>query len=565
MVLVNREFFRLALKVQYKQLEIKIYPLIKIPKGFKMKKGLIALSLLLATNVNATKYQDTFTTVIHDSEEVAKAYYSKNDYELHSPYFNKNWNAESKFTSYDEMLEFTKNIAKNNAWAELRYFGKSQEGKNIPYLYLSNNKNSNNKVKVWLQGGIHGNEPAGAEGMLALLGLMESNQTQTNKWLQDMDIIVVPRFNVDGTDYFQRRSARNIDFNRDHIKITLPEMQTVKDIFNEFSPQVVVDNHEYTTYRNELKKYGTDGYAVPYDALLAGAKNLNIDESLRTITNSLVIDDMKSSLHDHNFTHETYVTYNKKGDTLAINEAGTAGRIGRNAGGLSNSISILTESRGVGMGNQHFNRRVKTQLVMNESVLNTTVTNKAEILATVKNAIDKTIADGKNGTNDIIVKSKKTTGKKNYNFIEIATGELVTVDAKYNFSSKEVPTLTRTRPKAYVIPAAFSYVTEKIKNLGLEVEILTEPRTMKVEAFEITSSKVSTTLYEGEFRNTLGSKLVNRTVEFPAGTAVVSMAQKNANLMMLALEPDSGDSFATFNIIPVSKGDEFPVFRYHGE
>ncbi len=530
-----------------------------------MKKITLALGMLLVTGLYATKYQDTYTTVVHDTEKIVKMNYSKNDYLLHSPYFNKKGNENTSFTTYDEMHAFTRNIAKNNSWAELRYFGESQEGKKIPYLFLSNNTYYKDKVKVWLQGGIHGNEPAGTEGMLALMGYMENNQGQIKKWLEDMDIIIVPRFNVDGTDYFQRRSARNIDFNRDHIKITLPEMIKVKNVFNKFSPHIVVDNHEFTSYRKELKKYGKDGYNVPYDALLAGAKNLNINKSLRTITNSLVINNMKKELNNHNLSNETYVTYSKKGDTLTIKEAGTVGRIGRNAAGLSNAISILTESRGVGLGNQHFNRRVKTQLVMNEAILNTAVKNKKEILSTVQKAINKTIEDGRNGTNDIIIKSKRSTGTKKYNFIEIDSGEMITVDAKYAFSSKEVATLTRIRPKAYIIPSAFSHITQKIKNLGLKVEILKEARTMKVEAFEIIKNKVKTKLYEGEFRNIITSKLVKREIRFPAGSAIVSMAQKNANLMMLALEPDSSDSFATFNIIPISKGDEFPIFRYHGK
>ena len=274
---------------------------------------------------------------------------------------------------------------------------------------------------------------------------------------------------------------------------------------------------------------------------------------------------MKKGLDKHKLSHEIYVTYSTKGEVVKLNEAGTVGRIGRNAAGLSNAISILTETRGIGIGNQNFNRRVKTQLVMNEAIIKTAINNKKEILDTIKKAINKTIEDGKNGTNDIIVKSTRTLGKKNYNFMEVSTGEMLTLNTKYAFSSKEVATLKRTRAKAYIIPAAFSYVTEKIKNLGLKVEILKEAKTMNVEAFEITKSKPKTSLYEGEFRNILSSKLVQREVTFPAGSAIVSMAQKNANLMMLALEPDSSDSFATFNIIPVSKGDQFPIFRYHGK
>lgn len=81
----------------------------------------------------------------------------------------------------------------------------SEEGKTFPYVYLSTSPNASaagydtGKLKVWIQGSVHGNEPAGDEATLALLGAMNANATWAATFLEAMDIIVLPRYNPDGT------------------------------------------------------------------------------------------------------------------------------------------------------------------------------------------------------------------------------------------------------------------------------------------------------------------------------------------------------------------------------
>lgn len=528
-----------------------------------MKKITLSLIFVFAGMLNATQYQDKATDYTQESKILVNKYYSQKNIIIESPVFSKKQNKNFEFTTYNEMISFVEDISKNNKWANLKYFGKSQENKKIPYLYLSNNNNAKNKIRVWLQGGIHGNEPAGAEGMLALLVKMQKNQKQTNIWLENMDIIIVPRFNIDGTDYFQRRSARNIDFNRDHVKLVLPEMQIIKKVFNKFEAHIIVDNHEFTTYRSNLKHLGKESYAVSYDALYASARNLNLDINIRNLANNIVIEQMKKDLDNNNLTHAVYGTFKKSKNKIIGLEGGMVARIGRNAAGLTNAISILLETRGVAIGSQNFKRRVFSQLVMNESILNTANKNKDLIVSTINTSIINLIENGKRGNKDIIIQSKRKVGKKDYDFIDVAEDKIIRENIEYHYSSKAIITLSRKRPKFYVIPPAFSYVSKKIQNLGLELTVLDNEKTMKVEAFNIISNKVSQKIYEGEFRNTLKVKLVKRTLTFPKGTVLVSMAQKNANLLMLALEPDSKDSYATFNIIPVVKGDQYPIFRLH--
>ncbi|MGF9825365.1 peptidase, partial [Brevibacillus agri] len=102
----------------------------------------------------------------------------------------------------------------------------------------------------------------------------------------------------------------------------------------------------------------------------------------------------------------------------------------------------------------------------------------------------------------------------------------------------------------------------KLKKLGVEVSKLSEETTVPVERYTVSENKVNTTYENGHFTNEVTTNVTKTTKTFPAGSYVFSMAQPNANFIALALEPESVDSYVTFNFIPVEAGDEVPVYRY---
>jgi murein tripeptide amidase MpaA len=98
---------------------------------------------------------------------------------------------------------------------------------------------------VYLQGAIHGNEPAADQGILALLGKMDANQTWTASLLEKLDILVLPRYNPDGVSYFQREFGSNIDPNREGTKLAKQQSRDIRSLVSSFDPHVVADMHEY--------------------------------------------------------------------------------------------------------------------------------------------------------------------------------------------------------------------------------------------------------------------------------------------------------------------------------
>lgn len=438
----------------------------------------------------------------------------------------------------------------------------SEEGRSFPTVYLSESNtesttaiNGSSKVRVYLQAAVHGNEPAGDQSLLALLGKMDANQTWTASLLEKLDIMILPRYNPDGVAYFQRTLATNFDPNRDHIKLARQQTRDLKKLFNSFAPHVAVDMHEYSA----SSTYG-GSYKHASDGLLSAAKNLNIHPEIRRLSEEVFAENVGSAMDAAGLRWEPYVTGSANstpGSSILFAEAGSDGKIGRNAMGLTQCITFLCEMRGIGIADQEFARRTLAGLTMAEAIVQTAADRAEEVFDTVEGGIQEFVGSSE----EIIVTDSSETIERDYSFVDINNGSVVQVPINFTVTTPVNANLTRERPEAYLIPKAWADVAERMRVYGLEVQELSNTFRGVVETFNITSAQFADGYYEGVVLLSVTTELKTVEVELPAGSFLVSTRQKNAGLAMIALEPENIDSLVSFNIIPVEVGDEYPIFR----
>ncbi|WP_246197434.1 M14 family metallopeptidase [Cytobacillus depressus] len=473
------------------------------------------------------------------------------------------------FTSQEEMMSFLKKLANKNKQVHLDIIGKSLEGRDIPILVFSTDKlkevkNNSKKPLVWIQGQIHGNEPAASESNLVVAQLLAEGKL--GDVLDKVNVVIVPRINPDGSYYFQRQIATNLDANRDYMKVEYPEVQAVFKAFNEYQPEVVLDAHEYTVNSSSLKPYGEKGSVSSYDLLISSAKNLNIPEQLRNASDQLLLPEVQKELDKEKLTHYDYYTLstNKDGKLVAT-EGSTETRNGRNALGLKNTLTYLIETRGINIGRADFERRVYAQTIAQTNFITATAKNAQTIKNLVKDAREEVIAKGKrvNDNDKIVIQSKnKLIKDQTLVVVDLAKGERTAIPIDWVDSTEAYATLERERPTAYIMPPAYHDIARKLQILGVEVKKLDKPVTLSIESYKVTNNKVSTTLENGHYTKEVTTEISTKNKQFPKGSYVFSMAQANANFIASALEPESIDSYVTFNFIPVQKGDEIPIYRY---
>ncbi|KAM3424494.1 hypothetical protein BST61_g6498 [Cercospora zeina] len=517
-------------------------------------------------------YGDNYLQVTKDSDIVASAFPEVEGIELIAPAFTNpdtlpaGWtNGSSGPTDLYELDYFIRSIANRNDWVTYKSSDfLSEEGRAIPYLFLSSSPGyagNNTKLKVYIQAAIHGNEPAADQGALALLGKMDANQTYAASLLEKMDILMLPRYNVDGVSYFQRELAVNLDPNRDHIKLDRKQTREIKQVFSDWNPHLAVDLHEY----NGPTVYGGD-YQHGNDALIAGGIHPNVHTNIRSYLNDVLIPMIGNRLESYGLRWGPYVTGSSNttsGSPIVWDGPATQPRSGRNAMGLTQTITFLFEMRGIRLADQHFQRRVATALIKLEAILEYARDNTEKVRSIVEDARADFIS-----SNEEIVINDSPRGnltQQPFNFVDRRNGSIVELVVDFYETRPAVVNLTRSRPEAYLIPRAWYDIVERLEILGLEVQTLDYEYRGTVEALNITSSELDDSIYEGHVLNTVTTEPLTKEVHLPPGSFLVSTRQQNAALAFITLEPETIDSYITFNFIALGTGDEYPIYRILAE
>ncbi|HET7097232.1 MAG TPA: M14 family metallocarboxypeptidase [Casimicrobiaceae bacterium] len=474
----------------------------------------------------------------------------------------------SDFATHDELIAWISDLTTRTAHVHVRILGDSQEGRSIPMLVLSNAPVASvadvlrlNRPVVWLQGLQHGDEPAGGEAMLAIAERLAVGDL--NPLLDRITVLIVPRANPDGAARFTRRTANGIDINRDHVKFDLPETAVVHRAMNAYQPQVVVDCHEFSVANRWIQKWGV---VNAYDMTLIYATNPNVPAELTRFADANYRSAITAALDAAGYKHGWYYTTSYRETEKRVQMGGLAPDISRNTFGLQGSISFLLETRGVGIGRDHFLRRVHTHVVALEAVLRTTAANSERVMRTVagiRDAIARAPAAA-----PFVVTSRQKAVERTLAMLDPVTGADRPLTVAFDDSLEAESLLVRPRPYAYVLPPAYRDLARRLALNGVSVERLVRPVTLDVDAYRVTDKDVAATTVEGHVRVTVRTELVRRKLPFAAGSYVVRMGQPNALLAAVALEPESASSFVTIGIVPVDKvgtvegaPSEVPIYR----
>jgi hypothetical protein len=451
------------------------------------------------------------------------------------------------------MLYLNKLVAEHPKVMTLSFIGESQKNKKIPMVVL-NKDNGNEKVKVWFQGGLHGDEPAGTETMLFLLDKL-LNDPDYAYLLEKITLSIVPMANIDGYEKLDRYAANGLDLNRDQVKLICKESNFLKKAFSDYGAEVAVDFHEYRPFRKEFGLLGTDGICSIYDAMFMHSGNLNLPQNLREYTTNVFVGNAKKVLEFNNFLFRDYIASVKHNNEVYFNQCTTEARSSTTSYALTNCISALIEIRGVNLQKTSFKRRIKTTFLIATSFLKTVyddATKIKEVLSISNNT----------KTENLVVVANKPQEVQTIRAISLKDNSEISIDVKVNNALKCTPVLERKRPIAYLILPEQKILADKLIILGLKVEELNEDKKIKVEAYTVSSIYVNPDEEEGYNSQKAETSISNIEKSFPKGTFIVYLDQKNSKMASEVLEPESENGFVKFETIKVIKNQELPIYRY---
>ena len=134
-----------------------------------------------------------------------------------------------------------KNVADADGVASLRHVGTSFEEKPITLVTAGT---GSTHVLLWTQ--MHGDEPTATTAVIDILRYCSArkNDEATRSILGSLTLHFLPMLNPDGSERIQRRTAQNIDMNRDAVALVTPEARLLKQLQHELKPGFGFNLHD---------------------------------------------------------------------------------------------------------------------------------------------------------------------------------------------------------------------------------------------------------------------------------------------------------------------------------
>lgn len=104
-------------------------------------------------------------------------------------------------------------------------------------------------------------------------------------------------------------------------------------------------------------------------------------------------------------------------------------------------------------------------------------------------------------------------------------------------------------------------LADKLRDLGISVEVLDTDRNLDVESYTISDYRESEEKFEGFYEQIVKTKVSSKKMVLPRGSFIVKMNQRNSNLAAMVLEPEAENGFVRYQVLPVQQDEELPIYR----
>ena len=396
--------------------------------------------------------------------------------------------SRTTFTTQAELQALMKKIASADgkdtpSAATLLTIGKSQSGVPIDALVFTRHPNAKpatllrgSRPTVLLIGQQHGDEPASAEALLVLAQELVAGGSQ-HSLLERINVIVVPRANPDGAALQQSMTANGIDINRDHLLLRTPEARALAKLMQDFQPAVVLDSHEYAVQPLFVEKFGA---AQRFDALMQYATTMNEPEFVTKAAEEWFRRPMFAGLKPLGLTADWHHATSNALDDKKVSMGGVQPDVARNVIGLRNAVSLMVETRGVGLGTQHLKRRVQTQLSLMSTTLRSAADRAPDLMKLrqyVDNSVRAQACQGK-----MVVEASLSPSEYTLQMIDPATGADKAVVVNWDSALVLADTKTRPRPCGYWLAADQADAVSRLRALGVKVERFSDAAPVQADA-----------------------------------------------------------------------------------
>lgn len=448
---------------------------------------------------------------------------------------------------------------------KLESFGISPQGRPMTVVIASSDgtftpdaARTAHKPVVLVQAGIHPGEIEGKDAGLMLL----RDIAVTGKYPHLLDHVVlvyIPVFSVDGHEnsspYHRinqngpesmgfRGQSQYLNLNRDYIKADAPEMLAWLKLWQQWLPDFLVDVHT------------TDGADYQYDLTWYTEDPHKLDPAVDAWQKKTVVGEAMPAYEKLGHLASIYLEFKDGRDPRkGIENFGSGPRFSTGYAALQNRPALLLETHML----KSYEVRVHAIYDLLHVLLDAINSHPAALIATTSKADADTIARAENASAKVPLTFKPDPASapfelKGYAFTQthsdISNDTWIQYDPSkpqtYRIDNNNglLPDLSIVPPAAYVVPAEWTAIIDKLDAHGIAYRRIGHPmKEVQAEAYQLGQPVWASEPFEGHLMLRSFTLHAEPTdVTLPPGSVIVPLNQRNANVAIELLEPQAPDS-----------------------
>ena len=485
--------------------------------------------------------------------------FSCKNYAQPTPFEKSNGTATA---TYFEVIDWYKKMDAASPLVTMKEMGSTDAGYPLHLVMVSSDGkfspaqwHRQNKLVIFINNGIHPGEPDGIDASMMLVRDIIQKKIILP---QNIALAFIPVYNIGGclnrnsytranqngpVEYGFRGNAQNLDLNRDFTKNDSKNAVSFAGIFHFLEPDIFIDNHV------------SDGADYQHTMTLITTQYDKLGKSLGSYVKDNLEPKLYQSMAAKGWEMIPYIDFSATDMSKGISMFMETPRYSTGYAALFNTISFMPETHML----KPYKQRVQSTYDLMKSFMEVGSSNATQII----NERKKGLAEW-NSTKEFPLRWKLDRSKfsqilfKGYEAdtaISEATGLKKIV---YNHSKPFTGNITFynsfspdgmvSRPRAYVIPAGWWALRERLQANGVKIYPLQKDSSIMVTSYKISGYKSYPTAYEKHHKNTAvktDSSSIRKT--FLKGDYIVYVNQPAARYLVEMLEPTGDDSFFAWN------------------
>ncbi len=505
-------------------------------------------------------------------------------------------------STYADVTRVIDGLVATSPLVHTESFGKSEEGRDLPLITISDPKVTTPAMAhrlgrpiVFVQANIHAGEVEGKEAILMLARRLVSGDLKP--LTKQLVFLIAPDYNADGNEKISpmnrtaqngpvagvgtRENSKGLDLNRDYIKLESSEARALVGLMNTWDPHVVVDLH--TTNGSYHANHLT------YSPIL----NPDADARLIDFTRDKLLTPIRQAMFKRNWRTYYYGNFSPEDgsgrENARIDPANPGDttwrtfdhrpRFGNNYVGLRNRIAILSEAYSY----LDFKRRIDVTSDFVEEIYKSVAANARQIMALTEQA-DRALtapATAKPVELGLDIEIRALPEK-----VGIEVGDVTKVPNPRSgrdmlaMAPVAVPVMMKdygvfaaTRslplPKGWLIPKTLvtaprlAAAIDRLRWHGIKIQEFANSQQLAVERFTIAEITKAPRAFQGHQETRLTGSFDRVQLTVDAGSYFIPANQPLARLAFYLIEPESDDGLVTWNVIDegLAAGLTYPIYR----